>query len=172
MIELGKLKDDVLRIFETDIDNLGKALIDAVCLNDKKKFDAYITTVEGDLSKDYLQMIYQYYSADRDEKKQDFTPKCLAEFLGLLVGDEDEIVDLCAGSGSLTIQKWRQNPDSFFKCYELDEQVIPYLLFNLVVRNIRASVCRADALQFEVYDQWIIEKGEKYGKLTRVKSAL
>ena len=69
MIELGKLKDDVLRIFETDIDNLGKALMDAVCLNDKEKFDAYITTVDGDLSKDYLQMIYQYYSLDRVEKK-------------------------------------------------------------------------------------------------------
>ena len=146
--------------------------MNAACSGDAKKFNAYIDAVDGDLSKDYLQMIYQYYIADRKEKKQDFTPKCLAQFLGMLVGNEDEIVDLCAGSGALTIQKWQQNPDTIFRCYELDERVIPYLLFNLVIRNVNANVCRADALQFEVYDQWVIRKGEKYGKITHIEPAL
>lgn len=172
MIELSKLKDDILRIFGTDVENLGKALMDAVSSDDVEKYDAYMAAVDGDLSQDYLQKIYQYYVADRENKKQDFTPHCLAEFLGLLVGNEDDIVDLCAGSGALTIQKWQQNPDVQYECYEVDKQVIPYLLFNMVIRNISASVYRSDALQYEVYDQWLIRKGEKYGKLTHFKSTL
>ena len=50
-----------------------------------------------DLSIDWLQKIFQYYEADRKDKKQDFTPKSLAELVGLLVGDDTEIVDMCAG---------------------------------------------------------------------------
>lgn len=172
MIELLDLKEKVLKIFETDIDNLGSALMKAVANNDVKKLDEYMSATEGDLTKDYLQMIFQYYHADRKEKMQDYTPTNLAQFVAMLTGDNSEIVDLCAGSGALTIQMWVKNPNVIFRLYELDEKVIPYLLFNLVVRNIKASVCRSDVLQFEVYEQWTIQKGEKYGKLSCVKSTI
>jgi hypothetical protein len=36
---------------------------------------------------------------------------------------------------------------------ELDEKVIPYLLFNLAVRNIDSSVCRKDVLSDETGQQ-------------------
>ena len=52
-------------------------------------------------------MIFQYYFADRKEKMQDYTPKSLAVAVAELSKTENEKIclDLCAGSGALTIQK-------------------------------------------------------------------
>lgn len=103
-----------------------------------------------DLSVDWLQMIYQYYYADRKEKMQDYTPKSLALFMGKLAGEADKITDLCAGSGALTIQRWNMNHEQRFELYEFDENVIPFLLFNMAVRNIECTVYHSDVLQQEV----------------------
>lgn len=172
MIELLELKNKVLEIFDTDIDHLGDALMQSVTENDLDKYERFCELVDGDLSVDWLQRIYQYYHADRENKKQDYTPKCLADFMGRLVGESDVIIDMCAGSGALIIQRWVQNPNQKFRAFEIDENVIPFLLFNLAVRNIDSSVCRADVLSDEKYEQWRISKGEKYGRVTYFKSAV
>lgn len=109
-------------------------------LNDEERKDAFCEMVGGDLSKDWLQMVYQYYLADRKEKKQDYTPKSIAKLMEMLVGATESCIDLCAGSGALAIQKWIENPNQEFVLYEADTNVIPYLLFNLSVRNISATV--------------------------------
>ena len=168
-MELLELKDKVLDIFHTDIEHLGDALITAVIDNRSDLYDQFCNLVGNDLSVDWLQKIFQYYHADRKEKMQDYTPKSLADFMGLLVGDSEIVVDMCAGSGALTIQRWVRNPDQKFRLFELDEKVIPYLLFNLAVRNIDSSVCRADVLRDEKHEQWRISKGEKYGNITYFK---
>lgn len=36
-------------------------------------------------------MVYQYYMADREKKKQDFTPVCLGKLMSKLVGSADTI---------------------------------------------------------------------------------
>ena len=129
--------------------------------------------VDGDLSQDWLQQIYQYYLSDRKEKKQDYTPACLAQLMGMLVGDSETVTDLCAGSGALIIQKWMQKPDTVFTAIELDETVIPFLLFNLVLRNIQCDVLRMDALTDEKPKQkWSVRKGERFGKIIDFKPAL
>lgn len=171
-MELLEMKDKITDLFHTDIDNLGNALMEVVNNNDTEKYDMFCKLFEQDLSVDWLQMVYQYYHADRKEKKQDYTPKSLAVFLSKLIGEADVVIDMCAGSGALTIQRWAQNHDQKFRLYELDENVIPFLLFNLAVRNIDASVCMADVLQDEVYKQWMVKKGEKYGRVACVKSTL
>ena len=171
-MELLELKDAVLDLFDTDIDHLGEALMDAVQNNKTNLFDKFCELVDGDLSEDYLQKIFQYYHADRKEKKQDYTPKSIAEFMSLLVGESDIVVDMCAGSGALAIQKWNTDHNQKFRLIELDEKVIPFLLFNLVIRNIDSSVSRMDVLSGEGYEQWRIEKGETYGRITYFKSAL
>lgn len=171
-MELLELKNKVLEVFQTDIDKLGNALMDAAINNRFDLYDHFCELVGNDLSVDWLQKIYQYYHADRKEKMQDYTPKCIAKFMALLVGESDIVVDMCAGSGALTIQRWLQNPDQKFRLFELDENVIPFLLFNLAVRNIDSSVCRADVLIDEKYEQYRIRKGEKYGRVSRIKSTL
>ena len=50
-----------------------------------------------DLTIDYMQMIFQYYFADRKEKMQDYTPKSLAVAVAELSKTKDEKIclDLC-----------------------------------------------------------------------------
>lgn len=170
-MELSELKTKVLEIFEiTEVKDLGSAL--AKNLDNYDKMMDFEEAVNGDLSKDWLQKIYQYHEADRKEKKQDYTPASLGKLLAKLSGNEDIVIDLCAGSGALTIQKWNENHNQRFLLYELDENVIPYLLYNLAIRNIEATVMRADVLKNEVYESWEVKKGEKYGKCFAIKSAV
>lgn len=170
-MELSELKTKVLEIFEiTEVKDLGSAL--AKNLDNYNKMMAFEEAVNGDLSKDWLQKIYQYHEADRKEKKQDYTPVSLGKLLARLSGERDVVMDLCAGSGALTIQKWNENHNQRFLLYELDENVIPYLLYNLAVRNIEATVMRADVLKNEVYESWEVKKGGKYGKCIAIKSAV
>ena len=139
-MELSEVCSRTLKVFEVDsVSDLSQALFTVCKENDIEKIKGFADIVQ-DLSVDWLQKIFQYYEADRKDKKQDFTPKSLAELVGLLVGDDTEILDMCAGSGAITIQKWNQNKNSNFKLFELDEKVIPYLVFNMMLRNIECVI--------------------------------
>lgn len=173
MIELLELKNKTLELFGIDsVEDLGKALMDACINHDIEKFRAFDELTEHDKTRDYLQIIYQYYMADRKDKKQDYTPACLGKFVSKLIGESSETIDMCAGSGSLTIQRCNDNPDTKITCYEIDEAAIPYLLFNLALRNKTADVHLKDVLNDETFKTWKIAKGEEYGKITCVKSAI
>lgn len=172
-MELKELSTKMLDLFSVStVDDLGQSLMRCVMDNDTDQMREFVQMVEGDLTSDWLQMIYQYYCADRADKKQDFTPKCLAQFLSRLIGASDETIDMCAGSGALTIQRWAENPDTAFTLYEIDGSVIPYLLFNLAIRNIRATVNQTDILQQETIGIWEVRKGEDFGKVVCIKSTV
>lgn len=122
-----------------------------------------------DLTVDWIQRVYQFYHADRKEKKQDYTPVSLSRLVARLsyLPGEKVVYDCCAGSGSLTIQKWCTNPGLKFICEELDEQVIPILLFNLCLRNIDATVINKNILTGDVVCSYDTIKGVKYASVQR-----
>jgi len=171
-MELKELTDRTLELFGVDNpDNLGSALMESVSNTDKLK--TFCDLVGGDLSIDWMQKIYQYYLADRKEKKQDYTPASIARFMGLLAGSSERIVDMCAGSGALIIQKWSQKPDTRFTALEIDENVIPFLLFNMVLRNIQCRVFRMNVLTGEeAVKAWDVVKGEEFGHIIDIKSTV
>ena len=172
-MELKELTTEVLRIFNvTDVKKLGDALLECALCNDEIKMDNFCSLVDNDLSKDWLQMIYQYYLAERENKKQDYTPQCLATFLSLLIGNSESTIDMCAGSGALTIQRWNEHSNMEFELYEIDENVISFLIFNMTIRNINSTVYHSNVLEETVFDVWKIEKGEKYGKVVNIKSTI
>lgn len=123
-----------------------------------------------DLSSDSLQPIFQYYMADRKEKKQDYTPKTLAKAICVLadVQNAHTVYDMCAGSGALTIQAWNINPECHFICQEFDKHVIPFLLFNLMLRNVNATVIHGDVLGEEQFKAYIIRHSEKFSTVAEV----
>lgn len=168
-MELSKLKDEVLNIFEIkDISDLKNALIE-VTLNNKFEYYKKFKELVKDLNVDWLQMIYQYYQADREKNKQDFTPLCLAKLVSKLSENEEEVIDMCSGSGALVIQKWSINNNLKFICKELDENVIPYLLFNLAVRNINAKVYHMDVLQDEVFHIYMVKSEDEFSRIEEIK---
>ena len=169
-MELKELTEKTCNIFGCEgVEMLGSELMKCALENDESKYTAFCDLVQQDLNVDWLQKIYQYYQADRKVKMQDYTPKCLGELMGRLAGGADKVVDMCAGSGALTIQKWNQNNDQKFEMFEMDENVIPYLLFNLVLRNINALVHQSDVLQQEIFKTYRVYPGEKYGRVEVIK---
>lgn len=164
-MELKELTEKVLVLFNSkNTTELIKKLPSYWNDNDvKAKFKSLV----GDLSVDWLQKIFQYYEADRKEKKQDYTPTSLAKLMANLAlrNSEKHIIDMCAGSGALTIQCWNLNHDIEAECLEFDEKVIPILLFNLAVRNIKATVYQMDVLQQEVTNSWQVVAGDEFGKV-------
>ena len=171
-MELKELTDRTLELFRiTSPEQLGPAVL-AAC-SDPDKLRLFHNLVGGDLSIDWMQKIYQYYLADRKDKKQDYTPVSLARFMGLLAGDSERIIDMCAGSGALIIQKWNQDHNIRFTALEIDENVIPFLLFNMVLRNIQCRVFQMDALTGEdAVRAWDVVKGEEFGYITDFKPAV
>lgn len=169
-MELKKLTDTLLEILKIkSVDEITKHLFETVINNDIQVYEEFCKLINNDLSVDWLQMIFQYYHADRKEKMQDYTPKSLARFISRLAGESDVIIDMCAGSGALTIQKWNMIPEQVFCLYEFDKNVIPYLLFNMAVRNIRCTVYHADVLQDEIYHTYMVFKGDKYGEVKEME---
>lgn len=171
-MELKELTDRTLELFGvSEPSQLGSALLSAC--GDTEKLRSFRDLVGGDLTVDWVQKIYQYYLADRKEKKQDYTPGSIAQLMGLLAGSSEQIVDMCAGSGALIIQKWSQKPDTKFTALEIDANVIPFLLFNMVLRNISCRVYQMDALSGEdAVRAWDVMKGEEFGCITDIKPAL
>lgn len=100
-MELSELTKNVLGIFEIENQEyLSKSIYDAVMSDDIRKYEKFEILVQ-DLSVDWLQMIYQYWLADRETKKQDYTPKTLALFLAKMQSQNPEyevMIDMCAGS--------------------------------------------------------------------------
>lgn len=168
MMEMKEIAREVLALFGVDHPGrLTEAIRKVLFSPDSASyFDRYIRLCP-DLSVDWMQRIYQFYCADRKEKKQDYTPTSLARMLSFLTCPtaEEVVYDCCAGSGSLTIQRWVINPKASFICEELDGNVIPILLLNLCIRNIRATVIQRDILKGETRAVYHVEPGEKYSTL-------
>ena len=101
-------------------------------------------TKDVGIDADYMQKTYQFFMADRGKgtKQQDYTPASIAKLTALLAQcpSNGVIYDLCSGSGALTIAAHEIDSSLSFVCEELDENVIPILLFNLAIRNINAIV--------------------------------
>lgn len=167
-MELGELVKKMCEIFQIEnTEKLPDALMKCVKNEEVEKYEQFCSVVQ-DLSVDWLQKVFQYYHADRKEKMQDYTPQSLASFMAKLIGEADVITDLCAGSGALTIQKWNVNHEQKFELFEFDKNVIPFLLFNMAVRNIECTVYHFDVLQLELYHKYKIRKGERFGRFKEV----
>ncbi|EJU21165.1 N-6 DNA Methylase [Peptoanaerobacter stomatis] len=154
-----------------DISKLKDKFLDIVLNNDIAAYDIYLKLIENDLKTDYLQKVFQYYEADRTEKMQDYTPTCLAETLSILTQNEKGswVYDCCSGSGALTIQKWSTDNSLKFVCEELDTNVIPFLLFNLAVRNITAYVVNKNILTGDIVKVYQTVSDEKYSSVKEIE---
>ncbi|MCF1614800.1 SAM-dependent methyltransferase [Tetragenococcus koreensis] len=169
-MELSELTKKTLELFKTDdINRLSEKIMSCVLENNIDIYQSFKKLVD-DLSVDWLQKIYQYYLSDRKDKMQDYTPKTLAVLLGKLATEEsdEKVIDMCAGSGALTIQVWDLNHDLEFECLEFDENVIPILLFNLSLRNIKATVKHMDVLENDIIEVYEVDPQEEFGKVVKV----
>lgn len=168
-MELKELAKKVLDIFGAETpDHLPKRIKETLFGFKSQEVMTEYMQLFPDLKQDWLQRIYQFWSADREEKKQDYTPVSLAELLAYVGGinsGRNFVYDGCSGSGSLTIRAWSTNKELSFLCDEIDENVLPILLFNLSIRNIHAVVRRRDIINNITYETFRLTPGEKFSRI-------
>lgn len=111
-----------------------------------------------DVSFDWFHEYFEAEHADRKEKKQDFTPNSISTLISKLAGTgEGSNLDVAAGTGGITITKWQEDrmkespftykpSEHYYQCEELSDRAIPFLLFNLLIRGMNATVLHGDSL--------------------------
>ena len=133
-------------------------------------FEKY-ADMQGDLSYDGFTDYFQEEHSSRKAMMQDFTPKELTELVGSIAGaDVMTCLDVCAGTGGLTIALHGIAPKCEFFCEELSQRALPILLFNLAVRNISAYVSNKNVLSGEVIGCYRVIRGERFGQVLKIDS--
>lgn len=169
-IELLEFKQKLLELCHAaEIREIREKLLEAVLNHDIDFFAKFEETTDD--SRDWLQALWQYYEADRNEKKQDYTPKSLCELVARLSGEANSIYDCCGGSGALTLGLIRKNSNASVYVEELDERVIPFLLFNLCIKNASGVVINGNSLTRSKTKCYKLTKSEKYSFCEETENA-
>lgn len=161
-MDLTTLNKSLEEILGVSVESFGHKLMKIVTNNNQGALQEIYDLLGGNLEEDNLQKVYQYFLADRKEKGQDFTPPSIGRLLSAITRPHGIVYDLCAGSGSLTIQAWRHCYNAEFICEEMDEEIIPFLLTNMVLRNMRGWVINRNALTLETFAIYKLTCGEKF----------
>lgn len=131
-----------------------------------KLFDKFME-YDIDLTKDLFRDYFQEQHADRKSLKQDYTPDAICKIISKLQNEKDILLDVCSGTGALSLFSYNENNDLSIVCEELSQRSISTLLFNLAIRNIKGYVLRKDVLKNEILDIYKLEKGTKYSTITK-----
>ena len=115
-----------------------------------------------DFSHDCLRDYFQDEHAARSALKQDYTPDCICDLISLLMPKADKIIDICSGTGALTIGTGR---NVYFQCEELSKMSIPILLFNLAIRGMNATVLQKDVLTSKIEKAFTVQKNGQYSDI-------
>lgn len=139
-------------------------------LLDKKERDKLCNDFmqfEFDIKNDCLRDYFQMNSANRSNLKQDYTPDCLARLISQLVPETDNLIDICAGTGALTIGMSR---NINYQCEELSKMSISVLLFNLALRGISAVVLQKNVLLNKIEKIYKLTKNGNYSDIETVEN--
>lgn len=124
-------------------------------------FEQYLAT-DPDLSQDCFLAEFQAQFADRSGLKQDYTPSSICRIVADISGNAESVLDVCSGTGALTLAKWAQCPSAKFYCEEYSKEAVAILLFNLALRGVNAEVRHGDVLTGETFAGYRISR--KTGK--------
>lgn len=160
-MELLNFKNEILKLCNvSEVSEVGSVLLKAVLDHDESFYQRFSCLIDD--TKDWLQALWQYYEADRAKNKQDYTPKSLCKLVSALAGTTSSVYDCCGGSGALILEVLKNDQDVNICVEELDERVIPFLLFNLSLQNSNGYVVNGDALSQRVINCYRLTKGTKY----------
>lgn len=159
---------DVLGISEAW--ELPEALMSAM-LDDARRDGmlSRVAEVTEDMAHDGLTDYFQNEHGDRDALKQDFTPQAVCDLVAGMAGDSGSYIDVCAGTGGLTISLWAMHPTAHFRCEEFSARTVPALLLNLALRNVSAEVVRRDVLTGETFASYVLTPTDRFSHVAEVE---
>lgn len=126
---------------------------------------------ESQLHYDIFHEYFQDEHAERKKHKQDFTPQSISNLIARMItpdNREGTTLDVAAGTGGITIAKWQNDriqvspfeyrpSNYFYQCEELSDRAIPFLLFNLLIRGMNATVLHGDSITREAKQIYFIQ---------------
>lgn len=137
-----------------------------ILLNEEEKDKLLNNFLEYDidLKYDFLRDYFQEQHSNRNDLKQDYTPDCICEILSRLKKDNNKILDVCSGTGALTISNLYNNK-IYVQCEELSSRSIPVLLLNLIIRNVDGLVVQKDVLKNEITTIYKLESTDQFSNI-------
>lgn len=167
-MELLEFKNKLLEVCSAkETKDIGNVLMKIVLNHNEDFYNKYLEIIDD--TKDWIQALWQYYEADRADKKQDYTPKSLCKLVSALAGECKTVYDCCGGSGALTIQMLKDRYIENVYIEELDENVIPYLLFNLCLHNASGFVLNGNVLTKDKMKAYRLFRGTKYSEVIEIQ---
>lgn len=169
-VELKETTKQVLKIFKCEtVEELPEAIIKQLTVDSEKILTEYTDLIKEDNTTDWLQAIYQFNLSDRENLSQDYTPPTISKLCShLLMKDKPQkILDICSGSGSLTLGCINNNCGEEYFLQELDERVIPFCLVNLALKNVNGLLINTDVVTGEVKAQYRLTKSKKFSKIEK-----
>lgn len=121
-------------------------LIEILTSDDAENFYKEARGLLPDLEHDVLRDYFQAEHGDRDKMKQDYTPDCVCELVRRLSGNAEDVLDICAGTGALSIAC---GSGGYHRAEEVSMRAIPILLLNFGIRGYRGEVALRDVLTGE-----------------------
>lgn len=144
---------------------------------ERNHFYQELLKVDKDVYVDTFKQYFEDYAAERKSNKQDYTPDEVSGLLATLTRTKIPPetgwsgYDPTAGTGSLLIQKWKddqlsESPFSYaphnylYMAEEMADNVIPYLLHNLALRGMNCIVIHGDVLERNVKQIYFVQNSE------------
>lgn len=116
----------------------------------------------GDMSTDHLNEYFQAQNADRKSLMQDYTPESICKIVSYLIDKDNPVLDMCSGTGSLTIQTLNRNHEREIYCEEYSGMAFMFLLLNLTARNVRGIASRKDVLTGNTGETYRLIPSDKF----------
>lgn len=156
----------VFQLFGCDTPEVSTEILKSVIRNDTEIYRKYGEITNNDPW--FLQSMFQYYFADRDELKQDFTPESLSKLLTAITDHENEkvVYDICSGVGSLSYFK----EDKKLILKDIDRNSVNIAVFVLAFMNKDATVICGDVLTDDIFTVYEITPGENSGTVEKINN--
>lgn len=122
-----------------------------------------------DILRDDIREIFENELANRKSLKQDYTPSCLCNLMSRLSGNQSEILDVCCGVGSLSVQNIINQNSNRYCLEEISNVSISMLLLNLAIRNANATVFRKDVLSKKVHEVYKLRSQGTYSSIEKME---
>jgi type I restriction-modification system DNA methylase subunit len=124
--------------------------------------------ISTDLREDWFREYFQDVQADRKQKKQDFTAQSIINMMVGISGKGHDYYEVAAGTGGIAVTQWyedrnRYSPFSYrpslflYQLEELSEAALPFLLFNLLIRGMDATVVHGDSIERTAWQVYFIQ---------------
>ena len=159
LLQVDPLHDIYSRINEAVMsDNLSEIL------------EKYTEIIKADPERDWIQNMFMFSGADSAGLGQDYTPAALSKIMAGVSDYEgaETVLDVCCGTGSLTLQLHKRRPGLHFTMQECDARVVSLLLFNMALNNVYADILHMDIITGQIFAIYEVRPGEKFGTVEKL----